>query len=48
MDNFTHSLVGAILGRAGLKRLTPCAMPALILSANLPDADSFVARWLGA
>src|SRR6478672_2637284 len=23
-------------------------MPALILSANLPDADSFVARWLGA
>jgi inner membrane protein len=47
LDNLTHSLVGAILGRAGLKRLTPYAMPALILSANLPDADSFVARWAG-
>ena len=32
----------------GLKRLTPRAMPALILSANLPDIDSFVARWAGA
>src|SRR5437870_6592463 len=31
----------------GLKRLTPCAMPALILSANLPDIDSFFARPLG-
>jgi inner membrane protein len=48
LDSLTHSLVGAILGRAGLKRLTPYAMPALILSANLPDADSFVARWAGA
>lgn len=47
MDNLTHSLVGAILGRAGLKRLTPHAMPALILSANLPDMDSFVDRLFG-
>ncbi|MES2120583.1 MAG: metal-dependent hydrolase [Pseudomonadota bacterium] len=47
MDNLTHSLVGALLGRAGLKRLTPRAMPALILSANLPDIDSFIARPLG-
>ncbi len=31
----------------GLKRLTPYAMPALILAANLPDIDSFVARPLG-
>lgn len=31
----------------GLKRLTPFAMPALILSANLPDIDSFIARPLG-
>jgi inner membrane protein len=30
-----------------LKRLTPYAMPALILSANLPDIDSFVARLWG-
>src|SRR3954449_12390337 len=31
----------------GAKRLTPRAMPALILSANLPDMDSFVAPWFG-
>jgi inner membrane protein len=47
LDNLTHSLVGAVLGRAGLKRLTPYAMPALIVSANLPDIDSFVARLWG-
>ena len=47
MDNLTHSLVGALLGRMGLKRLTPRAMPALIISANLPDIDSFFARPLG-
>ena len=47
MDNLTHSLVGALLGRMGLKRLTPRAMPALIVSANLPDIDSFFARPLG-
>ena len=47
MDNLTHSLVGAVLGRTGLKRLTGRAMPALILSANLPDIDSFVAPLFG-
>jgi inner membrane protein len=47
VDNLTHSLVGALLGRTGLKRLTPYAMPALIISANLPDIDSFFARPLG-
>ena len=47
MDNLTHSLVGAVLGRMGLKRLSPYAMPALIVSANLPDIDSFVAKWFG-
>lgn len=47
MDNLTHSLVGAVLGRMGLKRLSPYAMPALIISANLPDIDSFVAKWFG-
>jgi inner membrane protein len=47
VDNLTHSLVGALLGRMGLKRLTPYAMPALILSANLPDIDSFVAPLVG-
>jgi inner membrane protein len=47
VDNLTHSLVGALLGRTGLKRLTPRAMPALIVAANLPDIDSFVAPLWG-
>ncbi|MFL6840704.1 MAG: metal-dependent hydrolase [Bradyrhizobium sp.] len=47
MDNLTHSLAGAVLGRMGLKRLSPRAMPALIVSANLPDIDSWIAPWLG-
>ena len=47
MDNLTHSLVGAVMGRMGLKRLSPRAMPALIIAANLPDIDSFVARGVG-
>ena len=47
MDNLTHSLVGAVMGRMGLKRLSPRAMPALIVAANLPDIDSFVAGAIG-
>lgn len=47
MDNLTHSLVGAVMGRMGLKRLSPRAMPALIIAANLPDIDSFVAGAVG-
>ena len=47
MDNLAHSLVGAVIGRMGLKRLSPRAMPALIIAANLPDIDSFVARGVG-
>jgi inner membrane protein len=40
MDNITHSLIGAVLGQAGLKRKSGLAMPALILAANLPDIDA--------
>jgi inner membrane protein len=40
MDNLTHSLIGAALGQAGLKRKTGLAMPALILAANIPDIDA--------
>jgi membrane-bound metal-dependent hydrolase YbcI (DUF457 family) len=47
VDNLTHSLVGAVMGRMGLKRLSPRAMPAMIIAANLQDIDSFVARGLG-
>ena len=40
MDNLTHSLIGAALGQAGLKRTTGLAMPTLIIAANLPDIDA--------
>jgi inner membrane protein len=35
------------MGRMGLKRLSPRAMPAMIIAANLPDIDSFVAGTIG-
>ncbi|KHL25757.1 hypothetical protein PK98_03815 [Croceibacterium mercuriale] len=40
MDNLTHSMVGALIGQAGLKRRTGLAMPALIIGANIPDVDA--------
>jgi inner membrane protein len=40
MDNLTHSLIGAVLGQAGLKHRTGLAMPALIIGANIPDLDA--------
>ncbi len=46
MDNLTHSLVGAMIGQAGLKRKTGLAMPALIIGANLPDVDAACFFWL--
>jgi inner membrane protein len=46
MDNLTHSLIGAALGQAGLKRRTRLAMPALIIGANLPDIDAACLVWL--
>jgi inner membrane protein len=46
MDNITHSLVGAIMGQAGLKQKTGLAMPALIIGANLPDVDAACFYWL--
>jgi inner membrane protein len=39
VENLAHTLAGAVLARAGLDRLTPLAMPALLVAANLPDAD---------
>jgi inner membrane protein len=39
VDNLTHTLAGAVLGEAGLKRRTPLAMPTLMIGANLPDVD---------
>ncbi|KPP96547.1 metal-dependent hydrolase [Erythrobacter sp. HL-111] len=46
MDNITHSLVGALIGQAGLKRQTGLAMPALVIGANLPDVDAACFFWL--
>ncbi|MXO73754.1 metal-dependent hydrolase [Altererythrobacter aerius] len=46
MDNLTHSLVGALMGQAGLKRRTGLAMPALIIGANIPDIDAACFLWL--
>ncbi|MEZ5744467.1 MAG: metal-dependent hydrolase [Sphingomonadaceae bacterium] len=46
MDNLTHSLVGALIGQAGLKRKTGLAMPALVIGANIPDVDAACFFWL--
>jgi inner membrane protein len=46
MDNLTHSLAGALIGQAGLKRKTGLAMPALVIGANLPDVDAACFFWL--
>lgn len=46
MDNLTHSLVGALIGQAGMKRKTGLAMPALVIGANLPDVDATCFAWL--
>jgi inner membrane protein len=39
MDNLAHTLVGAALAEAGLKRKTALAAPTLMIAANLPDID---------
>jgi inner membrane protein len=41
MDNLAHTLAGAALGQAGLKRKTGLAMATLMIAANLPDLDAF-------
>ncbi|MFS8637605.1 MAG: metal-dependent hydrolase [Gemmatimonadota bacterium] len=42
MDNLTHSLAGAALAAAGLRRTTPLATATLVVAANAPDVDAFV------
>jgi inner membrane protein len=39
MENFTHSLTGYALARAGLDRFSPHAAVMLVLAANAPDLD---------
>jgi inner membrane protein len=40
MDNLTHTLVGAAMAHAGLKRRTALGTATLIIGANLPDIDA--------
>jgi inner membrane protein len=39
MDNLCHTLVGAALGEAGLKRHSALASTTLMIASNLPDID---------
>lgn len=39
MDNLCHTLTGAALAQAGLKRRTALGAATLIIAANLPDVD---------
>lgn len=39
MDPIAHTLTGAALAAAGLRRLTPLATAALVIGANAPDID---------
>jgi inner membrane protein len=41
VENLCHTLVGAALGEAGLKRRTPLGMATLLVGANLPDVDAY-------
>ena len=42
MDNLCHTLVGAALGQAGLKRRTRFGNATLMIASNLPDIDVLV------
>ncbi len=46
MDNLTHSLIGALIGQTGLKKLSGLGMPTLIIAANIPDIDAACFLWL--
>ena len=39
VDNLCHTLVGAALAEAGLKRRTALGSATLMIAANLPDVD---------
>ena len=39
MDPIAHTLTGAALAAAGLRRATPLAAAALVIGANVPDVD---------
>ncbi len=39
MDNLTHTLVGGLLARAGLRQRTPLGTTVCLVAANVPDVD---------
>ena len=39
MDNLTHTLMGAAIGKAGFERRTALATGTLMIASNLPDID---------
>ncbi len=39
MDNATHTLVGLLIAKAGLERLSPYATTVCMVAANAPDVD---------
>jgi inner membrane protein len=43
MDNLTHTLVGVLLARAGLQRVSPQATALCVVGANIPDVDIITA-----
>lgn len=45
MDPVAHTLVGAALAEAGLKKLSRYASATLIIGANLPDIDAVAQFW---
>lgn len=45
MDPLAHTLVGAALAEAGLKRLSRYATATLLIGANLPDIDVIANLW---
>ncbi len=45
MENLTHTLVGLMLARCGLEKVTPRGAGMLMLAANMPDIDAI--SWLG-
>ncbi len=47
MDPITHTLTGAALAQAGLKRRTALGTATLIIGANLPDVDVLAYAWGG-
>lgn len=45
MDPLAHTLFGATLGEAGLKRRSRYAMATLLIGSNLPDIDAVTGLW---